>query len=154
MAECLQNLLSAAAQGYEMVGREWRIVTPPITPSLLTPPFPMNPECDSPFSSLLADLTCSDRDILPEADAIARWQKTRENTQTWLDAVEELGVVIDPGEIEDIPLYDAPITQEVIDAVYMGESRDGYDFDVWEEEMRKRMRDWWMWMLNIRSSTN
>jgi hypothetical protein len=135
LAEYLLKLLSAAAQEYEVLGREWGLITPPITPPLPTPAAQVSLQ----LSSLLADLTRSDRDILTEAQVAERWEMTREITETWLDNVEEPGVVIDPGEIEGIPLYDVPITQEVIYAVYMGEYKDGYDFDVWQDT-QKRMR--------------
>jgi hypothetical protein len=91
-------------------------------------------------SSLLADLTRSDRDTLTEAQVAERWETTREKTQTWLDSIEEPGVIVDPGEIDNIPLYDVPISDDQIDRMYTKEYKDGYDVDVWEDA-QGRMRE-------------
>jgi hypothetical protein len=139
LAECLQRFLSLAAQGHEVIGREWGMITPPIAPPSATPPQP-SPQTTSALSSLLADLTRLDRDTLTEAHVAERWETTREKTQTWLDSIEAPGVVVDPGEIDDIPLYDVPISDYQIDRTYTREYRDGYDVDVWDEEKQKRMR--------------
>jgi hypothetical protein len=141
LAEYLQKLHFAAAQGCEAMGRTWGMITPPITPPSTTPPSTTPAQLSPQLSSLLADLTRSDRDILTDAQAAEKWQTTREKTETWLHNVEEPGIIIDPGEIEDIPLYDAPITQEIIDTVYIGEYKDEYDYDVWQDTQR-RMRGW------------
>jgi hypothetical protein len=139
LAECLQRFLSLAAQGHEVIGRERGMITPPIAPPSATPPQP-SPQTTSALSSLLADLTRLDRDTLTEAHVAERWETTREKTQTWLDSIEAPGVVVDPGEIDDIPLYDVPISDYQIDRTYTREYRDGYDVDVWDEEKQKRMK--------------
>jgi hypothetical protein len=139
LAEYLQTLLFAAAQGCEVLGRAWVLITPPITPPSTTSATPA--QLSPQLCSLLADLTRSDRDTLTEAQVAEKRQTTREKTETWLHNVEEPGIIINPSEIEDIPLYDVPISDDQIERMYMGEYKHGYDYDVWEDTQR-RVRGW------------
>jgi hypothetical protein len=112
------------------VGREWGIVTPPDTPALPLLPYPptsLPPPQGPSLPSLLADLTRPNRGTT-EAEATA----TGERVHSWLSGTEESGV-IEPPEIEDIPLSDAPIPDVIIEAVYRGPWRYGLDVEVWEE---------------------
>jgi CBS domain-containing protein len=111
LAEYWRRLCGAEQE----VGRGWGIVTPPDTPAA-----PL-------LSSLLADLTRSNRSTT-EAEATT----SGERVHTWLSNVVE-HEVIEPPEIEEIPLSDAPIGDVMIRVIYTREWRDGLDVDVWEE---------------------
>jgi hypothetical protein len=118
------------SSGEMEVGREWGIVTPPDTPALPLLPYPptsLPPPQGPSLPSLLADLTRSNRDTT-QAEASQSQQRIR----SWLSGTEESGV-IEPPEIEDIPLSDAPIGDVMIRVIYTREWRDGLDVDVWEE---------------------
>jgi hypothetical protein len=94
-------------------GREWGIVTPPITPPQEAPQ-EVPQELSQENLSTIESLDTSDR------------------THTWLSNTPD-HEAIEPPEIYEIPLYDAPIPDVIIEAVYKGPWRDGLDVDVWEE---------------------
>jgi hypothetical protein len=119
------------SSGEMEVGREWGIVTPPINPAAAPLPPPQEVSQEVPqgpsLPSLLADLTRPNRGTT-EAEATA----TGERVHSWLSNVVE-HEVIEPPEIDEIPLSDAPIGDVMIRVVYTREWRDGLDVDVWEE---------------------
>jgi sarcosine oxidase delta subunit len=135
LAEYWRRLCGAEQE----VGRGWGIVTPPDTPAApllsspvvasLPPPQEVQQEVPQGPSlpSLLADLTRSNRSTT-EAEATT----SGERVHTWLSNVVE-HEVIEPPEIEEIPLSDAPIGDVMIRVIYTREWRDGLDVDVWEE---------------------
>jgi hypothetical protein len=136
LAEYWRELCGAEQE----VGREWGVVTPPITPAApllsspavapLPPPQEVQQEVPQGPSlpSLLADLTRPNRDTT-EAEASETWNRIH----TWLSGVSEHKGVIEPPEIDEIPLSDAPIGDVMIRVIYTREWRDGLDVDVWEE---------------------
>jgi hypothetical protein len=91
----------------EEVGREWGIMTPPDTPA-------------------------PSQEVSQEKLATIESLDTADRTHTWLSGVSD-HEAIEPPEIYEIPLYDAPIPDVIIEAVYKGPWRDGLDVDVWEE---------------------
>lgn len=89
------------------------------------PPTPLN------HSTLLADLHRPDRETITEQEATNSYN----NLQSWLDTASGEGLVEAPENLE-IPLYDSPISDEMIERFYSGEFKDGMDVDIWEERQR------------------
>ena len=87
------------------------------------------------YTALLADLHRPDRDTITEQEASATWH----NLHAWLDTtigdnITKAPEIFDhPPEIYEIPLYDSPISEEMIEMQYSGAYRDGMDYDVWKE---------------------
>ena len=87
------------------------------------------------YTALLADLHRPDRDTITEQEASATWH----NLHSWLDTtigdnVTKAPEIFDhPPEIYEIPLYDSPISKEMIEKQYSGAYRDGMDYDVWKQ---------------------
>lgn len=87
------------------------------------------------YTALLADLHRPNRDTITPQEASATWHKLPSWLNTTIgDNVTEAPEIFDhPPEIYEVPLYDSPISEEVIEMQYSGVYRDGMDYDVWKE---------------------
>jgi hypothetical protein len=108
LAEYWRRLCGAEQE----VGRGWGIVTPPDTPAA--------PLLSSPVVASLPPPQEVQQEV-PQGPSLPSLlaDLTRPN--------------IEPPEIEEIPLSDAPIGDVMIRVIYTREWRDGLDVDVWEE---------------------
>lgn len=80
-------------------------------------------------SALLADLHRPDRDTITSQEAETTWERIN----SWRHSTPPYSGALSPPEIDEIPLYDSPISDEMIERQYSGEYTPGMDFDVWLE---------------------